>query len=373
MAKTKYLTKALRCPDGTRKYIRGKTQAELDRKVREAQALLGMGININDNTTVAEYAQTWIDVYKRPHVKPQTLELILNVLNTHILPYIGAMRVRDVRTADCARIMAKAGDRGLAKSTQNHVRSRMKEMFACAVEDRVIPENPVTKSVKVNGYESQPREPLTSAQMDTLMKGALELGDRSLLTFILLCGYAGLRAAEALGLNLKNVDLDRGTVKVVEQYRTYHLSAGTTTDLKTSASRREIPMAPMLMAHMTELKRERNEGYIFDITDRSLDKKYSQMLSGLSDVKPNGEQKQRWQRHQAPVGTYVHPHLLRHTFCTRCFEAGMDIKEVQYLMGHTTPTLTVKTYAHYQAGARREETSQKLSRAFPATAIAVIG
>ena len=87
--KPRYLTKALRCPDGSRKYIRGKTQEELDRKVREAQAQLGMGININDNTLVGEFAQIWVDVYKRPNVKPQSLDVVLShhdMLGTFSIP-----------------------------------------------------------------------------------------------------------------------------------------------------------------------------------------------------------------------------------------------------------------------------------------------
>lgn len=121
----KYFTKALRCPDGSRKYIRGKTREELERKVRQAQADLGMGVNINDNTTVVEFAQMWVDTYKRPKIRPQSVDAILLTMNLHILPIIGAMKVRDVRPADCARVMMEA--RGKAKNTQKVIRTRMKE------------------------------------------------------------------------------------------------------------------------------------------------------------------------------------------------------------------------------------------------------
>lgn len=39
------------------------------------------------------------------------------------------------------------------------------------------------------------------------------------------------------------------------------------------------------------------------------------------------------------------PHVLRHTFCTRCIAAGMDIKTVQYLMGHSDTSTTLNVYA----------------------------
>ena len=52
----------------------------------------------------------------------------------------------------------------------------------------------------------------------------------------------------------------------------------------------------------------------------------------------------------------VTPHVLRHTYATRCFEAGMDIKEVQHLLGHADPTVTLKIYTHYCEQSRQEAT-----------------
>lgn len=40
----------------------------------------------------------------------------------------------------------------------------------------------------------------------------------------------------------------------------------------------------------------------------------------------------------------VTPHILRHTFCTNCINAGMNIKTVQYLMGHATSKMTLDVY-----------------------------
>ena len=40
----------------------------------------------------------------------------------------------------------------------------------------------------------------------------------------------------------------------------------------------------------------------------------------------------------------VHPHAIRRTFCTRCFEADMNPKAVQKLMGHATYSTTIDIY-----------------------------
>lgn len=57
------------------------------------------------------------------------------------------------------------------------------------------------------------------------------------------------------------------------------------------------------------------------------------------------------------------PHLLRHTYITRLFESGLDIKEIQYLAGHTTVDMTLRVYTHYQHETRQQDTANKVCAA----------
>jgi hypothetical protein len=56
---------------------------------------------------------------------------------------------------------------------------------------------------------------------------------------------------------------------------------------------------------------------------------------------------------------------LRHTYVTQLFEAGLDIKQVQYLAGHSTPEITLRIYTHYRQQSREQDT---FARAMAATA-----
>lgn len=44
------------------------------------------------------------------------------------------------------------------------------------------------------------------------------------------------------------------------------------------------------------------------------------------------------------VGFKLHPHLLRHTFCTRLLKKGVDLTTVSKLAGHSTVNMTAKFY-----------------------------
>ena len=43
---------------------------------------------------------------------------------------------------------------------------------------------------------------------------------------------------------------------------------------------------------------------------------------------------------------HITPHVFRHTFCTNYANSGMDIKNLQYLMGHSDAGVTLNVYTH---------------------------
>ena len=59
----------------------------------------------------------------------------------------------------------------------------------------------------------------------------------------------------------------------------------------------------------------------------------------------------------------VTPHVFRHTFCTNMANAGMDLKCLQYLMGHTDVSVTLNVYTH----ADYEKAEEAMAKVFPFT------
>lgn len=51
----------------------------------------------------------------------------------------------------------------------------------------------------------------------------------------------------------------------------------------------------------------------------------------------------------------MYPHAIRHTFCSRCFEAGMQPKVVQSIMGHQHYSTTIDIYTHVSESRYQEE------------------
>ena len=70
-----------------------------------------------------------------------------------------------------------------------------------------------------------------------------------------------------------------------------------------------------------------------------------------------------WSRAVKDLSFHVHPHQLRHTYITRLFEAGLDLKQIQYVAGHATERMTLHVYTHYNAIDRAEETINAVQQA----------
>lgn len=62
----------------------------------------------------------------------------------------------------------------------------------------------------------------------------------------------------------------------------------------------------------------------------------------------------------------VHFHTLRHTFATRCVEAGFDMKTLSEILGHSNVATTMNLYVHPNLELKRENMSRLKVMVFPA-------
>ncbi len=147
-----------------------------------------------------------------------------------------------------------------------------------------------------------------------------ELRDRALLE--LLYG-AGLRVGEAVGLDVRDVELHRGEVRVLGKGR----------------KERVVPLPAMaLEAVRAWIDHRRSPGLLAQPLFVSLRGGDAPRRLGERDVR----RILRRVAARAGVAGSVHPHRLRHSYATHLLDMGADLREIQELLGHASLGTTQK-------------------------------
>ena len=361
MARKGNLCKTITLPDGSRKWVYAKTEDELNRKVIDIQMQIGLGIDLTNNDTFGEFALMWYRTYKS-NLREATKRNIKSLLNTHIMPHLSGYKMRDITPMHIQRLFNILPDE-LSVRTRTKLRSILADIFRTAVENNVIIKAPITRSLRIGGRETTPRCALTRQQEKKLLSelyaqisaANTKLRAESahwLWLFCLLGLQTGLRRGELLGLMWSDVNFDAATLSVNREVVADEAGRAVISDeLKTDAARRTVPLPPKALAALTEARSKSTSLFILagrdgqPLAPRALEYR----LTKLNDIDLGD--------------VHVTPHILRHTYCTRLFDSGLDVKEAQRMMGHANPEVTLKVYTHYNEEDRFTATAQKIRAA----------
>lgn len=360
---SKLYTKTITTPTGKRKYIRAATKEELERKYQQAKLEIGAGVDITDATTFGEFAQLWFNTYKRPNLRENSKADCLYILNNHILPPLSAMRMRDIKPVHIRGVMSNLA--GYSRSVQGKAVQILRSIFNAAVENHLIMRSPVSSALKAGGETAKEKVPLTPEQSQRLLDATA--GTRAYPAVALMLG-AGLRKEEAVGLMWEDIDLKNGYIHV-RHAKPFHHGKGEVTDqLKSKAAYRTIPIPAWLLQILRGEHSKTNSLFVLAMRNgESLTESSFSRLWGIIQARTTDDP----EKIGTPVSArhpnviymldfHVHPHLLRHTCITRWVESGLDVKEIQYLAGHSTPDMTLRVYAHYDQRVRLENTASKI-------------
>jgi len=312
--------------DGSIKFVYGKTLAELNAAEDEVRALDDKGMNVNDHTLVGEWAKIWLDTYKIK-LRASTVKMYRQCYNLHIMPIIGSMELRNVKPVHVRRVMAEIAD--TSDSLQHKVLLTMRQLFATARQNNLIVGDP-TEGVKTTPHaKPEKKKALTREEAQELMQAVTEPRARA---FCGLCLYCGLRREEALGLQWSDIDSDRLTVNRAMTFPSNQPDP--VQELKTNAAHRVIPI-PAPLREVLEATPHVSK-YVITAIDGS-------------DMTKSGFRR-LWDTHIAhAVPFYVHPHMLRHTYATSLYRAGVDLRTAQKLLGHSSIHMTANIYTHLEA------------------------
>lgn len=357
--------KRIKGPGGKYVAIYAQTVDELTEKITLVQRQIEDDVFRRENPTVKEYAEKWLAM-QSPHIRTTTLADYTSKVKNYIVEPLGEKYMIEVTPDDVKLAIAKAAAR--SASIYRSVQMLYKMIFTSAVESRIIDESPCKNISPKGGKAPKEKKALTTEQVQILLDAVRGLPPYP---FIMLCLYAGLRREEALALQWDSVTLvgEAPHISVCRAWHTEHNRPVVTTDLKTKAAKRTIPIPPQLVECLKAVKEKSKSEYVIAnseggalsgtqwarlwkyVTVRSTkERTYTRYVNGQPIKHTVTPELGKSAAHNKTVvysmDFHVTPHQLRHTYITNLLLAGVDVKTVQVFAGHEHAKITLDIYAH---------------------------
>ena len=331
-------------------YVYAPTLEELRQKEEEIQRDLLDGIDYaGGEITVAELVDRYINL--RRGLKENSMRAYGSAINRiHADPF-GSRMIRSVRLSDGKGWFVSLHDKGLKQNTIGILQSVLRPAFEMAVDDDMIRKNPFKfKLSDVIPNDAYVRSALTKAQQERYLQFIRDHGRDNYYDDIVILLGTGLRVSELYGLTKADIDFERRCVHIYKQLcrtadKPYFIAPP-----KTSSGNRSIPMTDTVYMAFRRVLENRGHPKVEVMADG-----YSGFLFLNKDGKPKvamhlenymrGMQRKYVKKHGNTLPS-VTPHVLRHTFCTNAQQAMLDVKSLQYLMGHSTASVTLDVYTH---------------------------
>ena len=298
--------------------------------------------------TVNDWYEFWIHHIKAKTVKPNTLRNYKERYEKNIKKKLGKMLINDVRPYHCQLVLnAMAED--YAGSTIHQTLLALYCLFQDAVENGIVLSNPVKKTVKIPKPIVKRTRVLTVEEQRLFMEAAKDTRNYPQYFFVL---QTGVRTGEMIGLKWEDLDFENDLIHIrrTMEYR-YSVGEWRIGTPKTKKSVREIPMTQPCKDLLLEIREKVQLG-------KFVLPEYQEFVFINRNGMPtkNSTYDAHLQKISESIGIEKFSmHALRHTFATRCIEAGMRPKTLQQLLGHSDINITMNLYVHVTDDEKKKE------------------
>ena len=335
----------------------GKRRTKRSKKLQEVKQWLADATYIDQHSDLDQatdmLVDAWFDYWigiKKQTVRPNTVRNYSERYERNIKGVIGNKLLTDVKPIHCQKIFSDMADEGYKTTTIYQTRIALYNMFEFARENDVLIANPCKKSLKSDmGKPSDKKEALTIDVQKKFLEAVVGYSYENQYRFVL---QTGLRTGELIGLKWSDIDFESRTMKIERtmEYR-YKVGEWRVGPPKSKSGYRTIPLTDEAI-RILENQRSKNKSLklvpmewkdIVFLCRKGTPVKNSTYDTGLF-------------KYCDRVGIpRFSMHVLRHTFATRCIEAGMKPKTLQKILGHSNIGITMNLYVHITEDEKHRE------------------
>jgi integrase len=328
------------------------TVIELPRRKDAEKAAMQLRINVNEGAAFApinmEQLAAHFQLVELPSKAHSTAVGYRSYLTLYVTPKWGKYSLAAIKSVDVEvwlRNLKKINGQSASPGTKTKIRNLMSALFSHAIRYEWAATNPIS-AVRSSAKRLRIPDILTPEEFQALL---LELSQREHV-MVMLAGSTGLRRGELIALRWCDIDFELMQANVT--HSVWHNVEG---DTKTEASRKPVPLHPLVVEELRQWKLATlyysDDDYLFP----------SIAKNGSQPIQPDMILK----RHIRPalerigVKKRIGWHSFRHGLATMLRQQGVDIKTAQELLRHANSRITLEIYQ--QAVSAEKRVAQNLA------------
>lgn len=275
-----------------------------------------------------------LDAFMRDHYLPHALmhkrsaKKDEQLYRLHIAPQFKDSSLDQISRRDVQVFHNALIKKGQSPASADHSIKLMRRALNLAVEWEFLEKN-VLKGIKLFMVDNQVENILDDAQMQRLLAVLHSDKNRPVCLIVMFLMSTGARLNEALTATWKNINVEGGVWKV-------------DASLSKSKRSRSIPLNDSALWVLEQLASKGASDYLFP----------SPVTGG-----PYTAITRAWYRLRAKAGVSIRLHDLRHGFASMLVSGGRSLYEVQQILGHSDPKVTMR-YAHLSGKALQEAANE---------------
>ncbi|MCD7801442.1 MAG: tyrosine-type recombinase/integrase [Clostridiales bacterium] len=329
-------------------YCYGRTYTEAKQKMEASKASYmqtGPVPAASKEWTLGYYADAWLR-QNRLRLRDSTYVKYMGFLDNHIIPYLGDIPPTGVTAQTVASFSSYLlNTKGLSPKTAKDILVVLNSILRFI--EKQLP-NQVGQIDFVYPTQEKSEIRVLSVEEQQALTNYLLTDTDSCKFGVLLSLLTGLRIGELCALRWDHVFLDRKLLRVdasMQRLKNLDPNGASKTVVvigapKSQASRRTIPLPDSIVS----LSRR------FCPADRG-----SFVLTGTEQYMEPRTLQRRFAKYAKDCGLeHVTVHTCRHTFATRCIEAGFELKSLSEIMGHANTSITMNRYVHCSMELKRK-------------------
>lgn len=357
-----------------KKFVYAKSNRELERKVAELKVKLGKGVDVHaERDTLKEWVDRWLAMKKHEVTESRLTAYKCSIKR---LEPLYDVPISKIRLADLQDIALEMYENEYAESTIKDYKNAANQIFKMAIDNRVLEFNPAANIKVYSGAPKENRRALTRQEQEWISAPSDNRGHVAAMIMM----YAGLRRGELIPLQWTDIDFDNRTISITKSVKMVSGKSVLKSGGKSKSATR-IVYIPQILADFLQTVDRKNSLIVcpsakgkmlsetaykrmWDSYKSELNRRFGD-FSGIVVADKKGKLKQyelpdsKFDPKKIPqVIPNITAHMLRHTFITNMYLAGVDVMTAKEQAGHSDIQTTLNIYTHLDGIYKKKEISK---------------